>query len=181
MRVTPRIVSETSITSEEDAAIRDALCLCFPPDREIFSRTRAWHGTYPTWSVVVDHQRRVVAHAGVVEREILIGAERVRAAGIQNVLVLPEHRKSNLFRQIMSVVMEEARRRELDLGILFCTPDLGRLYAWLGWRLVKGRSVIRIDDEGLAQPLPEKNATMFYPLRLPDIPCGDIHLLGNDW
>jgi hypothetical protein len=64
---------------------------------------------------------------------------------------------------------------------LFCTPDLARLYAWLGWRLLQDRSVIRIDEEGLARPLPEKNATMFYPLRLPNVPLGDIHLLGNDW
>ena len=121
MDMTPRIVLETSITPAEDAAIRAALCLCFPADREVFSQTRAWHGTFPTWSIIVEHQDQVIAHVGIVEREILVGVDRVRAAGIQNVLVVPEHRKTNLFRQIMSVAMEEARRRDIDLGILFCT------------------------------------------------------------
>lgn len=179
--MTPRIVPETSITSQQDAAIRAALCECFPVDREIFAATRSWHGTYPTWSVLVEHEGHVIAHGGIVEREILVGAERVRAAGVQNVLVVPEHRKSNLFRQIMSAAMEESFRRELDLGLLFCTRDLARVYGWLRWRLLEGRQVIRVDESGRFQPLPEKNVTMFYPLRRPDIPPGDIHLLGNDW
>ena len=179
--MTPRVVPEKSLTAAEDAAIRVALCRCFPVDREIFAETRAWHGTLPTWSILVEHEQIVVAHAGIVEREILIGNQRVRAAGIQNVLVVPEHRKSNLFRQVMSLAMEEAHRRELDLGILFCTADLARIYAWVGWQLLKGRSVVRVDEQGHFQPLPEKNVTMVYPLRRADIPPGDIHLLGNDW
>ena len=180
-QVTPRIVSETSLTPAEDAAIRAVLCICFPADREVFSQTRAWHGTLPTWSVLVEHQDLIVGHVGVVEREILVGTESVRAAGIQNVLVTPEFRKTDLFRQIMTVAMEEAGRRDMDLGILFCTPDLARLYAWLGWRLLKGRSVIRIDEDRRPQPLPAKNWAMFYPLRRLDFPPGEIHLQGNDW
>ncbi len=181
MPPTPRVVTEESLTAAEDAAIRVALCRCFPPDREIFSKTRAWHGTLPTWTVIVQQEELVIAHAGIVEREILVGQERVRAAGVQNVLVVPEHRKSDLFRQIMSVAMAEALRRQLDLGILFCTADLARIYAWLGWRLLKDQSVVRVDEEGRFQSLPEKNVTMFYPLMRADIPPGDIHLLGNDW
>ena len=129
----------------------------------------------------MEHEGRVVAHAGVVEREILVGAERVLAAGIQNVLVVPEHRRSNLFRQVMAAAMEESLRREQDLGLLFCTRNLARLYGWLKWRLLEDRQVIRVDETGRFRPLPEKNVAMFYPLRLPEIPPGDIHLLGNDW
>jgi hypothetical protein len=179
--LTPRIVLETQITPAEDAAIRAALCICFPPDREIFSQTRSWHGTYPTWSVLVEHEGAVIAHTGIVEREILVGSEPIRAAGVQNVLVVPEHRKSNLFRQVMTVAMQEAGRRGQDLGILFCTSNLAMAYAGLGWKLLKGRGVIRIDEEGRPQPLPAKNVAMFYPLHRADIPAGDIHLQGNDW
>lgn len=181
MQLAPRIVPDESLTAAEDAAIRAALCRCFPVDHEVFARTRAWHGTLPTWTVLVGHEDLVIAHAGIVEREIVVGSARVRAAGVQNVLVVPEHRRSNLFRQVMSVAMDEARRRQLDLGILFCTADLARLYAWLGWQLLEGRHVVRIDEEGLPQPLPEKNVTMFYPLLRADFPPGDIHLQGNDW
>ncbi len=154
--MTPRIVLETSITPAEDVLIRAALCLCFPVDREVFSHTRAWHGTFPTWSVIVEHHDQVIAHVGIVERKILVGNEHIRAAGIQNVLVVPEYRKKHLFRQIMSVAIEEARRRNIDMGILFCTLNLAPIYAGLGWHLLRARSVTRIDEKGIPQPLPER-------------------------
>ena len=179
--MTPRIVPEPSITSAEDAAIRAGLCLCFPPDREIFLQTRAWHGTRPTWSVLMDDEGRIVAHAAVVERQIQVGTERVCVAGVLNVFVLPECRGRGLFRQLMSATMDEARRRGLDFGLLFCTPEIGARYERLNWRLLSGRSVTRLDEDGLPQPLPAKNVTMAYPLRCPEVPAGDMHLLGNDW
>jgi hypothetical protein len=55
------------------------------------------------------------------------------------------------------------------------------VYAGLGWRLLKAQNVIRIDENGFPQSLPEKNVTMFYPLCRSDIPSGDILLQGNDW
>jgi nodulation protein A len=181
MTIRTRIIPESSITPEEDAAIRAALCLCFPNDAAVFSQTRAWHGSFPAWSVVFEQQQRIIAHVGVVERKIRVGLEEVRAGGIQNALIVPEHRKKHLFRQIVSAAMEEARRRNLDLGILFCTANLVPLYAAIGWQLLNDRRVIRLDENRLPQPLPAKNATMCYPLHRLDIPPGDIHLQGNDW
>lgn len=181
MECTTRIIAEASITQEEDAAIRAALCRCFPADISVFSQTRAWHGSLPAWSVVVECQGQIIANLGVVERKIRIGHEEFLAGGIQNVLVLPEHRKKHLFRQIMTVAVQESIRRNLDLGILFCTSNLVPLYAALRWQPAPGRNVTRIDENGLPQPLPSKNVTMFYPLHRFDIPPGDLHLQGNDW
>lgn len=176
-----RIIPEDTLTESDDAAIRASLCRCFPRDQETFRQTRAWHGVRPTWSVVVEHDAAVAAHVGIVERAISVGEERLTVAGIQNVLVLPEHRKMGLFRQVMTAAMTEASRRGLDLGLLFCTPDLADKYARLGWRLLEPRIVIRIDENGQLQPLPSKNLTMFHPLRRTDLPPGEIHLQGNDW
>lgn len=178
-----RIILEDALTEADDDAIRASLCRCFPADQESFRKTRAWHGVRPAWSVVVDHEGLVLAHVGIVEREIqILGSDdRLRVAGIQNVLVLPEHRKTGLFRQVMTAAMDEASRRELDVGLLFCLPDLVEKYARLGWRLLEPRNVIRIDENGQAQSLPSKNLTMVHPLRRADLPPGDIHLQGNDW
>jgi len=129
----------------------------------------------------MEHGEAVIAHAGIVEREIRAGTTPIRVAGVQNVLVLPEFRGQGLFRQVMCAAMEEARRRGLDLGLLFCTPEIGRKYTRLGWLLLTGRQVTRIDEHGRAQPLPAKNVTMFYGLRLEAVPPGDLHLQGNDW
>lgn len=181
MKMKPRIVPEDKISPAEDAAIRAALCLCFPPDREVFSHSRAWHGSYPTWSVLVDQQDRIIAHAGIVEREVLIGTERVRVAGIQNVFVLPEYRGAGLFQQVMSVAMDVALHRGLDLGLLFCSREIAVKYARIQWRLLEARNATRIDENGCPASLPAKNVTMVYPLRRSEAPPGDIHLLGNDW
>ncbi len=131
-----QIVSDATISPAQDAAIRAGLCVCFPPDREVFSRTRAWHGSCPAWSVLVTCEDSLVAHAGIVERQILVGQERVWIAGVQNVFVLPEHRGLGLFRQVMSAALEEARQRGLDFSLLFCAPDIGRKYARQGWHLL---------------------------------------------
>jgi GNAT superfamily N-acetyltransferase len=159
-----QIVLDATISPAQDAAVRAGLCVCFPPDRDVFCRTRAWHGSRPAWSVLVTCEDAVVAHAGIVQRQILAGQERVWIAGIQNVFVLPEHRGLGLFRQVMSAALEEARQRGLDFGLLFCGPDIGRKYARQGWQLLEGRSVTRIDEQGFLRPLPPKNVTLFYPL-----------------
>ncbi len=75
----------------------------------------------------------------------------------------------------MSAALEEARRRGLEFGLLFCTPQIGAKYARQGWRLLDDRSVTRLDEEGRPQPLPAKNATMFYPLASRNLPPGDLH------
>ena len=177
----PQIVPEAAVSPAQDAAIRAGLCICFPPDYAIFSRTRAWHGSLPAWSVLVIGGESVVAHGGIVEREILVGLKRVRIAGVQNVFVLPEFRGRGLFRQVMSAAINEARRRGLDFGLLFCTPEIGRKYARQGWQRLYRRNVTRIDEEGRPQPLPAKNVTLYYPLANRRMPPGDLDLLGNDW
>lgn len=176
-----RIVDEADISPALDAAIRDSLCICFPPDREVYSQTRAWHGSHPAWSVVIERDPIVVAHAGIVEREIIARGERIRVAGVQNVFVLPGHRGRGLFRHVMSAAMHEAHRRGLELGLLFCTPEIGQKYAHLGWQTLEGRTFTRIDEHGQPQPIPAKNIAMFYPLLRTSAPEGHWHLQGNDW
>lgn len=176
-----QIVLETAISPAQDASIRAGLCICFPPDVEIFSRTRAWHGCHPAWSVLVEHADSVIAHAGVVEREVFVGQEQVSVAGVQNTFVLPEHRGRGLFRQVMAAVLEEAGRRGLEFGLLFCTPEIGAKYARQGWSLLDDRGVTRLDEDWRRLPLPAKNVTMWYPIVGRTLPPGDLDLQGNDW
>jgi GNAT superfamily N-acetyltransferase len=49
----PAIVYESQMPADLDQRIRDGLCSCFPADRAVFSRTRAWHGSAPLYSVVL--------------------------------------------------------------------------------------------------------------------------------
>jgi GNAT superfamily N-acetyltransferase len=176
-----RTVLEAEMTPELDAAIRRGLEVSFPEDAGIFSRTRAWHGSAPAFSIVLEHEGEVIAHVGVVDRVISAGGHALRVAGIQNVFVLPEFRRRGLTTALMEAAMREAAARDFDLGLLFCVPEIERVYSRSGWLTLDPRPTIRVDESGNEVEIPGKNIAMFYPLRQPSFPQGVLHLGGNDW
>lgn len=176
----PKIVDECEMTPELDAAIRRSLCACFPADVAVFSETRRWHGSGPLFSAFIKDSGEVIAHVGVVDRMVRFGSSPARAAGIQNVFVLPSYRGRNLSDAVMLAAQEEARARGFDCGLLFCVPRLEKVYARMGWRVI-ANDVVRVDDDGLEKPIPGKNIGMFLPLSWPQAPPHTIHLGGNDW
>jgi len=77
------VVPEENVGADLDARIRDGLCACFPADAGVFSKTRVWHGSVPTWSVVLEApDKSVVSHAEVVDRTIRVGEIQTRVAGV---------------------------------------------------------------------------------------------------
>jgi len=174
------VIDERDMTPELDEEIRAGLCTCFPADAPAFSRARPWHGSAPEYSVVLQDGERVVAHAGVVNRTITVGGGPLRVAGVQSVYVLPEGRGKGLSAPVLEAAMEEAARRDFDCGLLFCVPSLQPVYARCGWQGLGPREVIRV-EKGRELPIPDKNVTMFYPIRITAFPEGPIHLQGNDW
>ncbi|MEX0774681.1 MAG: GNAT family N-acetyltransferase [Phycisphaeraceae bacterium] len=175
-----RIIDESAMTARDDQRIRQSLCLCFSADADTFGQSRAWHGSGPAFSIVIQHEDRIIAHVGVVDRHLTAGDSLLRVAGIQNVMVLPDHRGQHLADQVMLAAMHEARRRAYDAGLLFCIPALEALYQRCGWTTLPDRPVIRL-DAGRECPLPGKNIAMWHPLKLTHFPAGTIHLRGNDW
>jgi GNAT superfamily N-acetyltransferase len=174
------VVDETAMPPALDAKIRGGLCTCFPRDVAVFRHTRPWHDSPPQYSVLAVEGDEIIAHAGVVGRTITVGDVSLRVAGIQNVYVLPSHRGQGLSGRVLAEAMAEAARRQFDCGLLFCEPALERIYAGGGWHDLGPRQAVRI-EAGREMPLPEKNITMFFPLRLAQFPDGLIHLRGNDW
>lgn len=175
-----RVVNENEMPGELDAEIRRGLCLAFPDDAAVFGKTRTWHGSGPAFSLVLEDKDRVLAHVGVVDRTVTVGGRPLRAAGIMNVYVDASQRGTGLGPKIMAAAMQEALRREFDVGLLFCVFRLEKFYASLGWLALPGREVVRV-DEGREAPLPDKNMAMYFPLRTRAFPDGVIHLRGNDW
>lgn len=176
-----KIIDEISMPSEMDRGIRGLLCRCFPADADNFCRTRSWHGSSPAWSVVLLDNAEIRGHVGIVDRCILAGSKRVRVAGIQNVATDPECRGRGYGSIIMNASMKEAASRGYDAGLLYCLPELQKLYEKCGWILLPKEQIIRVDSDGTEIPLPDKNIAMFHPLKLSKFPTGTIHLQGNDW
>lgn len=176
-----KIVQEIEITDAIDRGVKDGLCRCFPPDIEIFSESRGWHGSMPSWSVIIEDSGRIVAHVGIIDRVIKAGNRQLRVAGIQNVFVLPEYRGQCLSDKIMDASMKEAEMLDFDAGLLYCVPTLEKVYARCGWKLLPKEDIIRIDEHGCEVAIPGKNIAMFFPLKVSEFPAGTIHLQGNDW
>lgn len=103
-----KIIGRRELQGETGRLIRKGLCVCFPADRDVFSKTLAWHGSVPSWGVVLEAGDRVISHVAVVDRTIRVGKESLQAAGIQNVFVLPEGRGKGLSQQVMNEAMREA-------------------------------------------------------------------------
>ena len=178
--VSVEIIDEDQIASELDAAIRRLLCDCFPADMTAFSASRAWNGVHPLYSVICRHRDRIVGQIGIVERLITCGGVPVRIAGVQSLAVVPDWRKSGASQRLMTAAMDDARRRGIRFGLLFCLPGLANFYARLGWRQIE-RAVTMLDAAGRSVPLTAKNIAMNLPLGDEKFPPGPIDLAGRDW
>ena len=175
------VVNEQDISAEVDRSIRKTLVVCFPADREYY-RSQSWWYCVPVYRVLArDSNDFLIAHTAVVERVIICEqSAKVRVAGIQSCCVLPEYRGTGLSDKMMSVVMQEARERGFDAGLLFCLPQLEPVYGRMGWSRLEA-AVYMADEKAGKTLIPAKNTTMFYPLRVKQLPAGDIDLAGTDW
>ncbi|MHB8900827.1 MAG: GNAT family N-acetyltransferase [Thermoguttaceae bacterium] len=178
---TVQLILESDMPPELDASIRQLLVTCFSKDAGFFSGSRAWHGSAPEFSAVIVDEGRLIAHLGVVQRRITVGGAAADVAGVQNVAVLPERRGRGLSRTMLAPAMDEALRRGLDYGLLFCEPKTVPIYARCGWSTLPDQSVVRVDSDGLEKPLLPGNLSMWRPLAKPVFPPGAVHLGGNDW
>ncbi len=177
-----KVLNEKLVTTELDERIRQMLCQCFPRETGTFSKTRAWHGSGPNWSVYLeDEQGQIAAHAGMVDRMITVDQRPLHVGGIQNVCVLPSFRGRGLCQQVMKQIAEVAKGENYDAGLLFCVPELVQLYSREYWRRLPQAEVLRIDDSGNERSLPQDNIPMYFPIKIEAWPPGLIHLRGNDW
>ena len=176
-----RRLKDAQIDERLDQSIREGLCICFPPDKEVFSKSRAWHGTLPSWTLLIEDNSQIIAHIGIVERKIRVTNEQISIAGLQNLFVLPAHRGKGFSPKMMKASMKEAGNLGHDFGLLFCVPQLEKLYALSKWKSLPSRRITHINKAGQEIDLPSKTVTMYYPLARSEFPEGDIHLQGSDW
>lgn len=175
-----QVVDEGDIGPEVDAAVRRLLCECFPSEADAFSVCRAWHDVRPAFAVFSRRGDKVVGQAAIIERRITCGGEPVRVAGIQALAVAPDWRRRGLAQRLMTAAMQEARRRGMGFGLLFCVPELEGFYARMGWRRID-RPVAMRDAAGRPVPLTAKNISMELALAGAPLPPGPIDLEGRDW
>lgn len=176
-----KLIEERQMTAQTDQAIRDLLCICFPPDVEIFSKLRPWNNVLPEYSLIYEKDGRLLGHVGVVYREISCNGLPAAVAGIQSMAVHPDLRGTGLGQAIMKECMAEASRRGVRFGLLFCNERLSKsFYNRLGWVRID-EEITMSDENGHTIDLSEKNIAMYLPLAAEPLPSGPIDLQGREW
>jgi GNAT superfamily N-acetyltransferase len=163
-----------------DRAIRELLCTCFPEDAVAFAKSRAWHESSPDFTAVAWENDALLGHIGVVRRLIRCGAEEVTIAGVQNLCVVPQRQGTGVSQALLRAALDEAKRRAIFFGLLFCVPELEAFYRSAGWEKSVSR-ITMLDERGAVGPLPEKNIGMQIALSDEPFPPGAIFLNGRDW
>ena len=176
----PAIVEDSQIDQKLDAIIRKNLCICFPKDCDEFSRTRAYHGNVPLYTVFLNDGQTVRAYLAVVDRTILAGREQIHVAGVANVFVMPKYRGKGLSDVILKAAMEEAGRRGFDFGLLFARQTVKKVYARNEWLELKTQEFVTVKN-GEEVQLSQEKSRMYYPLKKKEFPAGKVNLQGIDW
>lgn len=166
-----------------DSAIREMLAVCFPHEREHYSRDRTWRSE-PSWIITgTANDGRLAAHMAVVEREVTVGdaAATVRVFGPQSVCVIPEMRGHGLASGMMTEAAGYAAEAGIRFGLLFARAGLReKVYAPLGWRVLNVRVFIESGDGGTVLRTRPSMPMVLEPAGAA-FPDGDIRLNGLDW
>ncbi len=176
-----RIYYEEAFPSDLDAVVRRNLCLYLPAGAETFKNSRSWRGSSPFFSVVSLDDGDVTGHVGVVDRRLRVGGTECRAAGVQNVFVRPPERGTGLSAMLLGLAMREAEARGFDFGLLFCKPQLAKVYTPMGWQRVEGGDTVVTTADGCEQLFAGPGIVMFFQWQGAAFPDGTIHLCGDVW
>lgn len=123
----------------------------------------------------IRQQGRLVAHAGLVQVPLSVGAVRLQVAGLGGVVVAPDLRGQGLARLVVTAAMDHARSLGIDRGLLFCWLDLIPLYERLGWQVLPDDVLVQQPDGPVRMPL----RAMWAPLvDGAEWPAGQARLLS---
>ena len=122
-----------------------------------------WAHALGGWHALIREGGRVVAHAAVVERRILVGERVVRAGYVEAVAVRPPFQRRGLGSAVMAALAPLIRDR-FDLGVL--SSGEWRFYERLGWERWRGPTFVR-DATGVAQRSPDDDDGVMVLRRTP--------------
>lgn len=197
-----RVLDEAQIDPMTDAAIRGLLAECFPHYSRQFSASRHWHGIVPLLTAMAVSMGEpkvpdiksgasdakalnspvIAACAVVIDRTIRIGARPVRVAGVGNVCALPAYRGRGVVDRVMLSAMAAAEERGFEWGMLFCRPEILKVYERTGWQPCMDRRFIRTDSvTGETVEMPADHGKMVLRIGYRPLPAGDIDLQGDKW
>jgi GNAT superfamily N-acetyltransferase len=159
---------------EIDSALRDELEAW---DNEQFGQI-PYQWAPAEWYAEARVGGRLAGALEIVTREVRVGAESARVAGIGGVKTRPEFRLRGVASAMLSAAADLMRQKlDVEFGLLICQRRVAPVYAKAGWVHVSGPT-------SFAQPSGIKtypNDTMVLQLKSRQWPGGAIDLRGNPW
>lgn len=98
----------------------------------------------------------LISHASVISRTIAHSGETYRLYGLGAVFTYPAFQREGYGQQVVTAATDYILRSDVDVGMLFCAPELAHFYAVSGWTAVNYPG---IQSGDLDQP--ELDAGMF--------------------
>src|SRR5919202_261516 len=128
-----RRVPTQELTAVEVRAIRELLWAAFPSGDEAFTEDD-WQHAIGGLHVLLEVDGRILAHASVVERELHVGGQPVRAGYVEAVATDPKVQGKGLGTEVMREVTSYIRER-FELGALGTgSHHFYERLGWLTWR-----------------------------------------------
>lgn len=159
---------------EIDPALRDELEAW---DHEQFGQI-PYEWTRAEWYAEARVDDRLAGALEIVTREIRVGVESARVAGIGGVKTKPELRLRGVASAMLSAAAQLMRDRlEVEFGLLICRHRVAPVYEKAGWVQVTGPTSFSQPSGVVTYPYD----TMILKLRTRDWPGGSIDLCGTPW
>ncbi|WP_433617638.1 GNAT family N-acetyltransferase [Dactylosporangium sp. CA-139114] len=166
-----RTVHTADLTAGERAQLRTLLDAAFGDG---FADTD-WAHALGGLHVLGEAGGRIVAHAAVVQRSLLVDGVPLRCGYVEAVAVHPDHQRLGF----AAAVLDEAERivrAAYDLGALSASQRAAGLYVRRGWQRWSGTTAV-LTPEGLVATPDDDGST--YVLPVGALPGGGV--LACDW
>jgi aminoglycoside 2'-N-acetyltransferase I len=160
-----RLHASDHLDADDRRAIRALLDAAFAGDVTDHDWAHALGGTH----ALIEADGAVVAHASVVPRVLDIGQQRIRAAYVEAVAVLPARQGTGLGTAVMRA-LGEIIAREFELGAL--STGEWHFYERLGWERWRGPTWVR-HPHGQLERSPRDDDSLMI-LRTPASPPLDL-------
>ena len=130
------------------------------------------------WYAIARVDGRLAGTLTLVTREVAAGRERVRVAGIGNVVTKPECRLRGVASAMMRAASDLMRTTlEVEFGMLICLREVAPVYEKAGWIRVEGPTEFSQPKGRATYP----HDTMILKLTARAWPDGPIDLCGLPW
>ena len=123
---------------------------------------------------------RLVAHAGILPREVRVGAETLPVVGLCSVMVHADRQRSGLGGAIVRASFDESARRYTQArhSVFVCLESRVGFYERLGAHRIDGPVTFNQPDGAREMSI----VTMWRPLAEgAKWPAGRVHLVGLPW